>query len=735
MNRAAFLKTAGYLVVGIPLVPLPALAQDRPAPSPRAREGQGPAEVDRWLAVDANGNVTVYAGKVEIGTGVQTALTQIVADELKVPFGAVRIIQGRTGVTPDQGYTAGSASLQAGALPIRRAAAEARVALLELAAARLKMPVVDLICRDGRIIPRDATAAAGVTYGALLAGRRFNRQISADSPLTPVSEYRFVGHSVPRADIPGKIFGTFQYLQDLRVPGVWHARVVRPAAAGARFVRADPQSIAGIPNVRVVQIRDFVAVAAPDEWDAIRAARTLKVRWEGGGLPSFDERYRIVRAAPSVEREVMRRGDVDGAFRSSAKQLTAVYQWPFQTHGSIGPSCAMADVRADRATIWSSTQGVYQLRDALAQLLQFSPEAVRVNYVEAAGCYGHNGSDDAAADAVLISRAIGKPVRVQWMRHDEHGWDPKGPAMVIEVRGALSPEPRIVGWQYDVWTPTHATRPGAQAGNLLAGQLVGVPAVPPRFSGGERNAQNNYDFPNQIVTAHHQVDATLRSSALRGLGAPANTFATESFIDELALAAGADPVAFRLAHLDDPRARDVVNAAAKLAGWEPGHLRRAAGEGVIRGRGFAFARYENVNACVAMIADLDVTPKTGAVRLVAARVAHDCGLIVNPDGLRNQIEGNVVQASSRALREEVRFDANAVTSVDWTSYPIITFPEIPEVRIALLNRPNEPVLGAGEPATIVTPAAIANAIFAATGARVRTAPFAAERVRAAIEHR
>jgi CO/xanthine dehydrogenase Mo-binding subunit len=734
MSRAEFLKTAGYLIVGIPLWPLSSAAQPRSTEGPQLSGVGGAPDVDRWLAIDANGNVTVYVGKVELGNGIQTAFAQIVADELRVPIDKVRIIQGQTGVTPDQGVTSGSASLQSGAVPVRRAAAEARAALLELAAARLQTAAADLVCRDGRVFPRNDAAAQGVTYGALVAGRRFDRRISETVPLLSVSDYRYVGAPVPRRDIPDKVYGTFAYVHDVSISGAWHARVVRPPAVGAHFVSFDPASISGIPAARVVRIRDFVAVAAPGEWDAIRASRALKVRWEGGGLPPFADVHRITRTGDSVDHVDVERGDIDGAFRSAAAHLTATYEWPFQMHASIGPSCAVADVRPDRATIWSSTQGVYPLRNALADLLRLPAESVRVNYAEGAGCYGHNGSDDAAADAALISRAIGRPVRVQWMRQDEHQWEPKGPAMVMEIRGALSADHRVAGWQFDVWTPTHSSRPGGRAGNLLAAQLAGVPAPSHGFVGGDRNAPNNYDIPHQRVTVHRQSLSPLRVSALRGLGGPANTFANESFIDELAHAAGADPVAFRLAHLNDSRAKDVLRVVARLAGWQPAFLRRNIGPGTVRGRGVAFARYENVNACVAVIADVDVMPKTGAVRLAAAYVAHDCGLIVNPDGLRNQIEGNIIQASSRALKEEVRFDARAVTTVDWTSYPITRFPEIPEVHIMLLNRPNDPVLGAGEPATVPTPAAIANAIFAATGARVRTVPLTAERVRAAIEH-
>ncbi|HEY5350293.1 MAG TPA: molybdopterin cofactor-binding domain-containing protein, partial [Candidatus Lustribacter sp.] len=472
-------------------------------------------------------------------------------------------------------------------------------------------------------------------------------------------------------------------------------------------------------------------VAAPDEWDAIRAASALKITWTGGGLPSFQEQYSVVRNTPSSPKVVVQQGDPDAGFAKAARTLRATYQWPYQTHGSIGPSCAVADVHADRATIWSPTQGVYPLRDALAELLDLDKVSVRVVYAEGAGCYGHNGADDVCGDAALVSKALRRPVRVQWMRQDEHGWDPKGPAMVIDARAGLDAGGNLIAWQYDAFTPTHSTRPDGKAGNLLAGQLIGKTADDP-FVGGDRNARSNYAFTDQRVTAHVQKRWILRPSALRSLGAAQNTFANESFVDEAAHAAGADPIAFRLRYLDDSRARDVLEAVAKLAKWEPGKTLRSTAGDVHRGRGVALTRYEGVNAAVAVIADCEVNKKTGVVRVRDVYVAHDCGLIVNPDGLRNQIEGNVIQASSRTLKEEIRYDRRRVTSVDWATYPIIRFTEVPNVHITLIDRPELPSLGAGEPTTAVIAPAIANAVFAAVGARCRTVPFTVERVRTAL---
>jgi nicotinate dehydrogenase subunit B len=448
---------------------------------------------------------------------------------------------------------------------------------------------------------------------------------------------------------------------------------------------------------------------------------------------------KIIRATPSTERVLVHAGNVEHAFADTAtikKQLRATYTTPFQSHGSMGPSCGVADVHGNMsATIWSGTQGSYLLRASLADLLKVPSDRVRVVWTEASGCYGHNGADDAAADAALMSQAVGKPVRVQWMRHDEHGWDPKGPAMVIDVRGGLDAQGNVAAWDYNVLTTTHSTRPGGNAGNLLAAQLIAN--QPPKLGagGGDRNARHNYTFANNRVTVRWLEQSVIRPSALRGLGAPANVFANESFMDEMAAAAQADPVQFRLRALKDPRAIAVLQRVAELSQWKPRAGKRAATKrsDVASGRGIAFLQYENENTYVATVADVEVNRRTGAIRVSRVFVAHDCGLIINPDGLRNQIEGATIQTISRTLKEQVKWDHAGVTTVDWATYPILTFAEVPEsITVALINHPELPALGAGEAAACAVPAAIANAVCDATGVRLRAIPFTPDRVKTAL---
>ena len=691
------------------------------------RDGVGAADqVDTWLAVDAEGNVTVYSGKVELGTGVATALAQIVAEELDVPVERVRMVMGDTAQTPDEGYTAGSKTIQRGGAVLRQAAAEARQALLALAAERLGAPV-ERLAVGGGVVSVQGEPARSVGYGALLEGRRFDRRVSGRAPLKPPAAYTVVGRSVPRVDLAGKATGAPSFVHDLRLPGMVHGRVVRPAGVGATLAGLDEASIGGVPGLlRVVRRGDFVGVVAEREEQAIRAARDLKVSWRAGApLPAMADLAAHLRGLPASDQVLVARGDVAAALRGAARRLEATYYQPYQAHASVGPSCAVADVGPDRAVVWSSTQGVYQLRGALAGLLGLPAERVRVVHLEGAGCYGHNGADDVAADAALLSQAVGRPVRVQWMRHDEHAWEPYGPAMVMAVRGGLDARGNVAAWDYQVWSPPHTARPSGDAGRLLAAQLVAGQAPASRGSagGGGRNAPTNYEFAASRVTGHWLATSPLRTSALRSLGAAANTFANESFMDELAAAAASDPVEFRLRHLADPRAIAVVRRAAELAGWQPRPSPAAdGGAAVLSGRGIAFARYENDGAYVATVAEVEVDRASGAVRVRRVIVAHDCGLIINPDGVRNQVEGNVLQSLSRALKEEIAFDGSRVTSVDWTSYPILRFPEVPEVEVALLDRPDQPPLGAGEPATPPTAPAIANAIFDATGRRLRALP-------------
>ena len=737
VSRREFLVDAGILAVGFTLIPravhgmsLGSGKSEAPAPSPDA--------LDSWLVIGRDDRVTVYAGKVELGTGVSTALRQIVAEELDVPLDRITWVQGDSQLTVDQGRTVGSGSIKRGGAQLRRAAAEARQALLEMAAVKLNTPASRLEMSEGAI-SMSGDASRRLTFGALIGGGKFERTISGRAPVKAPAQYKLVGRPVPRVEIPAKMTGRHVYVHDLRLPGMVHGRVVRPPRVGATLESLDEQSATRLPGViRVVRKGTFVGVVAEREEQAVRAAKALSVKWNASPvLPDAADLYTTFKSLAKTERVVGDAGDASAALRSAAHLVRATYRWPFQLHASIGPSCAVADVHGDSATVYSATQGAHQLVAPIAALLGMPAEKVRVIFTEGSGCYGHNGADDVAGDAALLSQAVGKPVRVQWSREDEHAWEPEGPAMLFEMAGAVGSDGTISAWTYDAWTPTHGARPTRDPATLVPGALMAGSAPEGEFfsGGGERNARTTYVLPNERVTSHPVPSFPIRTSSLRGLGSPQNSFANESFFDELAAAAGIDPVELRRRHLTDPRALAVIEAAAKRGGWVPRSSppTRAAGSEVRKGRGFAYVQYDRTEAYVAAVVDVDVRPDTGTVRVRRVCVAHDCGLIVNPDGLRNQIEGNVVQAISRTLKEAVRFDTTRVTGVDWNGYPILRFSEIPDaIDIELIDHPDQPSVGAGEAATSPIPAAIANAVFDATGARVRQVPFTPDRVRAAL---
>ena len=713
-----------------------------PPPSGRTEAfwGRLTDRLDDWLAIELNGTVTAFSGKVELGTGVRTALAQIVAEELDVPFERVRMVMGDTARTPNEGYTAGSMTIHTSGAALRQAAAEARRALLDMAAERLDARPNELVVRDG-IVAVGHDLRRQITYAELMGGKRFDRQVTGSAPVKRPEDYRVVGASVPRTEVLLRVTGQAGFVHDVQVPGMLHARLMRPPSVGAQLVSLDEDSVKDVPGlVKVVQCGNFVGVVAEREEQAILATKRLKVEWhETPAWPRMDDLYSFLRAQPTNDTVLVHEGNVEAALAQAAQQLQATYCQPYHAHASIGPSCAVADVREDQVTIWGSTSGPHPLLGALAELLDVPVERVRLIYVEGAGSYGQSGADDVAADAAILSQAVGRPVRVQWTREQEFIWEPKGPAAVMEMRGGLDAQGQVVAWNYELWSPTHVARPRVAAQLLTTQLLSGQTAPAARYTfGAERNARTNYAFPNQGVTLHGLTNTPLRVSAFRSLGGAENTFANESFMDELAAAARADAVEFRLRYLTDPRAREVLRAAAEKARWDtrpaPRALRTQKGS-LVEGRGVAFARYENDQAIVACIAEVQVDTTTGAVRVQRLVLAHDCGLIINPDGLRNQIEGNLIQSLSRALKEEVKFDEWRVTSVDWQSYPILTFSEVPEVELVLINRPDQPALGAGEPSTITTAAAVANAIYDATGVRVRQIPFAPERIKAALRWR
>ena len=691
-------------------------------------------QLDDWLAIEPDGTVTAFSGKVELGTGTLTALAQIVAEELDLSMDHVRMVMGDTVRTPNEGYTAGSMTVQASGSALRQAAAEARRFLLKMASAKLEAPESELMVNNGIISVRGHTEWS-ITYAALIGGKPFNRKVPEEGSVKRPDSYRLVGASIPRVDLPLKITGQSAFIQDLRLPGMLHARIVRPPSVSAKFISMDEESVRNVPGlIRVFHRGNFIGVVAEREEQAILAAQLLKVNWEEApSLPHMASLYDHLRALPALEQPLTDPVDLESAFNQSTQQFHAEYFQPFQAHASIGPSCAVADVRENAVTVWASTPGPYPLRGALAQLLDVPEDKIHLVHVEGAGSYGQNGSDDVAADAVILSQAVGKPVRVQWSREEEFIWEPKAPAMVMEVRAGLDAKGEIVAWDYHAWSPTHVARP-RMAEQLLTFQLMNSQKAPsPRFSfGAERNARTNYSFPNQRVVIHWLEESPLRGSSFRSLGGAENTFANESFIDELAFAAHKDPAEFRLRYLPDPRCRAVLEAALEKAAWDTRPSPRTKQEGVVEGRSLAFARYENDQAIVACVAFVTVDTTSGIVRVRRVVVAHDCGLIINPDGVKNQIEGNVIQSLSRALKEEVKFDEYRVTSVNWETYPILKFSEVPEIDIVLLNRLDQPALGVGEPSQVTTAAAVANAIFDATGARLRQIPFTPERVKAAL---
>ncbi len=689
-SRREFTAGFGAIVVAFSLDPKLARGQERLPGSL-----QNNRRLDGWIRINADGSATIFTGKVELGQGILTALAQIAAEELDLPLSRVKMISGDTGQTPNEGQTAGSQSVENSGTALRMAGAEVRAILIDLAAKRLGVPADQLTLADGMIAAPDGRK---VGYGDL--NPELNREASAKATPKPAAAHKIVGRSISRFDIPAKVTGGAAYVQDIRLPGMLHGRVIRPPRYGSKLDSVDEAAARAMPGV-VAVVRDgsFLGVVAEREEQAIgaRAALLKSAKWTlGPQLPDPARLFEVIKSLPSKDATI---GVKQGPLPENARTFEAVYTKPYMAHASIGPSCSVAEFKDGKMTVWTHSQGVFPLRAELAKALKMPAASLRCVHVEGSGCYGHNGADDVALDAALLARALpGRPVRLQWMRDDEFGWEPYGPAMVMRAKAALGGDGKIADWDYEVWSNSHSTRPQSTDGtNVLAAWYLAEP------------------------------QKTIRVSALRTLGGYANVFALESFMDELAAAAGVDPVAFRLAHLSDPRARAVIEAVAKKAAWTPGEK----GDGA-RGRGIGFAKYKNLACYVAVIAEVEVDRGSGMMRVPRAIAAVDAGLIINPDGLTSQIEGGIVQSVSWTLKEEVRFDRSGILTRDWASYPILTMPEAPEIEVELINRPNERPLGAGEGSQGPAVAAVVNAFANATGKRIRDLPLNAARVKAAL---
>jgi nicotinate dehydrogenase subunit B len=691
---------------------------------------------ETFIKITADGSVTAYNGHVDLGTGIRTALGQIVAEELDVSFARVVVVLGDTARVPNQGATIASETIQITAVPLRRAAAQARQFLVARAADMLALPIEELSIEDGLIRGKDNRS---VSYGELIADDAIRLELADDVPVKTVASYAIVGQSMPRVDLPAKATGELVYVHDVRVPGMLHGRVVRPPYAGVdagpfvgtSLLAVDEASVRDIPGlVAVVHVGDFIGVVAEREENAIKAAAQLKVSWKP--TPALTDLQNIetaLRANPSTPRTLIDKGDVDTAIGGAAQPMQRTYTWPYQMHGSIGPSCAVADYQNESIKVWSGTQNPHWLRADLSKLIDRPEADIEVVRLEAAGCYGRNCADDVTADALLLSRAVGCPVRVQLTREQEHVWEPKGTAQLIDVNGGLNADGSVAGYDFATRYPSNGAPTLAL---LLTGKIAPEAAV---FEMGDRTAIPPYDYDHMRVVAH-DMPPIVRASWLRGVSALPNTFAHESYIDELAGEAGVDPIEYRLRYLKDQRAVDLVHAVAERAGWQkrPVRQEKVADNDVVHGRGFAYALYVHSKfpgygaAWSAWIADVAVNVATGDVSVTRVVAGQDSGLMINPDGVRHQIEGNIVQSTSRALMEEVSFERGAVATREWGAYPILRFPDLPKIDVLMLPRQDQPPLGVGESASVPSAAAIANAIYDATGVRFREPPFTPERI-------
>ncbi len=693
------------------------------------------AELDAFFRVNGDGTVTLYCGKVDLGQGLRIAMPQIAAEELGIGVDKIKYVEGDTALTPDQGRTSGSNGIQVGGMQVRQAAATARKGLIDLGAQKLNVKAEDLTTAEGMVRPK--SGGQGISFAELIAGKNFSLKLDPKAPLKNPAEYTVVGKPLPRPDVPAKCTGRYTYIQDFSVPNMLHGRIVRPPAVGARLVSVDESSVASLPGVKVVRVKDFLAVTAQDEWTAVKAARALKAQWSGGTtLPEQGGLMDVLRNEPGTTAQTLvNKGKPGAELPEDAKSIKATYFWPMQSHASMGPSAAVADVNSERATIWTASQGTHGNQTTMARVLKLPKDKVRLIYIEGSGCYGMNGHEDAAADAAILSQAVGRPVRVQWSREDEHGWDPKGPPQLIDVSGAVSADGRILDWKTEMWIPE--TTRGMPNIPLLGPEAAGLDSVRGNNAGLiSQNGDPPYASGGIQVIAHWLKGPPLRAAPIRSPGKPANCFAVESFTDELAAAAGVDPLEFRLRGLTDPRGTEVMRRAAAMMKWQPRTSPGSDGNvAVARGRGLAYIHYKFNEAYVGMGMEVAVERSSGKIKVERVVCAHDCGQIINPETLRSQLEGAITQTLSRALLEEVKFDRNTVTSVDWSSYPILTFSDVPNIEIELIDRPNEKPVGAAEAACCPVGPALANAVFDATGARMRILPLTPERMKAALHGR
>ncbi len=732
LSRRQLLQTTGFLTLAFSIPVDLTFAADKLAKLP-GDLADNPM-LSAWLRINADKSVTMLIGKVELGQGALTAIGQICADELVVDYGRLKVISGDTDLSPNEGTTSGSQTMSHGGSAVREASAEVREILLHLAAAKLGQPVGGMKIEDGTI-----TAANGktVTYWELVTGKELEREATGQGKLLPIAKHRYIGKSYPRVDIPAKMTGAAIFVQDMKPQGTVFGAVVRPPTYKATLVEVDLVPIEAMPGViKVVRNGSFLGIVAEREDQVFSAAVALgkAAKWNVESvLPGSDGIFDWLTSAKSNDTTILSKSRNDGA--QPTKVIEATYLRPYHMHGSIGTSAAIAQLGVDGVmTIHTHSQNVFGLAGAVAELLGMDEAKVRCIHTQGSGCYGHNMADDAGADAALLARAVpGKPVKLQYTRAQEHQWEPYGSAMVIKTKAGVDTHGNVLDWTLDVWSTSHGTRPGGKAGNLLSGKYLQKPFEqpvpkeigPPNY-GAARNAIALYEFPGHKAVSHFISEMPLRVSSTRSLGSYANLFAVELFIDELAHAADADPLEYRLRFLKDERARDVLSKCAEKFDWG-GYEKKPN-----RGRGIAFGRYKNLAAFVAVALEVEVTRRNGRIRVLRAVGADDSGEIVNPNGIANQVEGGIIQSLSWTLKEEVKFDKTSVLSRDWASYPIIAFAEIPQIDVVLVDRPGEPFLGTGEAPTGPTAAALANAIFDASGARMRQIPFTPDRVKEAL---